>query len=85
MAETRISAGRTSGNEWIAEETKLIAQAFTKTIIYKLKRLSIRGRSSAVCRENNKLGNVGRHNTSCTFPIRNSIDFYIRKRCRKKH
>jgi len=85
MAETRISAGSTSGNEWKAEETKLIAQAFTKTIIYELRRLSIRGRSSVVCWENNMFGNVGRHNTACTFPIRKSIDIYIRKSCRKNH
>lgn len=84
MAETRIFAGHTSRNEWKAEETKLIAQAFTKTIIYELKRLFKRGRLRVVCRRNNNLGNVGRHNTSCTFPIRQSIDFYIRKCCRKK-
>ena len=37
MAETRTNAGHTSRNEWKAEETKLIAQAFPKTINYELK------------------------------------------------
>jgi hypothetical protein len=37
MAETRINVGHTSRNEEKTKETKLTAQAFTKTIIYELK------------------------------------------------
>jgi len=37
MAETRINAGHTNRDEEKAEEAKLTAQAFTKTIIYELK------------------------------------------------
>ena len=64
MTEKRINASYTSRNEWKAEETKLIAQTFTKMIIYELKKFVQMRKTHCLCRGNNKLRNVGRHNTS---------------------
>lgn len=51
MAETRINAGHTSINKWKAEETKLIAQAFPKTINYELKTFVVKEEDSVLYRE----------------------------------